>query len=124
MAACSSPAEFDWLIEAEDIHARIERYRSIGIIRDEGFPPSLEEWFNGFKQVRPINYVGGIAPRPLLLVHGNKDEVVGVSHAHRLYERAKEPKQIIVVDGAGHRLRWDNGAMSAVIDWLKYQCQI
>ncbi len=60
-----------------------------------------------------------IAPRPLLLVHGSEDEVVGVTHAHKLYGRAGEPKQIIIIDGAGHRLRQDDRAMAIVIDWLK-----
>ena len=60
-----------------------------------------------------------IAPRPLLLVHGSEDEVVDVSHAHKLYDRAGETKQIIIIDGAGHRLRQDDRAMAIVIDWLK-----
>ena len=60
-----------------------------------------------------------IAPRPLLLVHGSQDETVEVSHAHKLYDRAGKPKQIIIVEGAGHRLRQDDRAVAIVIDWLK-----
>jgi fermentation-respiration switch protein FrsA (DUF1100 family) len=52
-------------------------------------------------------------------VHGSEDDVVDVGQAHRLYELAGEPKKLIVVEGVGHRLRHDEGSMTAVIDWLK-----
>jgi fermentation-respiration switch protein FrsA (DUF1100 family) len=54
-----------------------------------------------------------------LLVHGSQDETVDVSHAHRLYAQAGEPKQLAIVEGAGHRLRHSEEAMDIVIDWLK-----
>jgi fermentation-respiration switch protein FrsA (DUF1100 family) len=116
VAACACPAEFTKLGEAQSL---IEHYRSIGAIRDSDFPPSAEDWFNGFKVVKPIDYVAGISPRPLLLVHGGQDEIVDVSEAHRLYDRAGEPKKLTVIDGAGHRLRQNEEAMAAVLEWLK-----
>ena len=69
--------------------------------------------------VEPAGVVAKIAPRPLLLVHGGRDEVVNVDHAYRLYAQAGEPKQLVIVNGAGHRLRQDERAMAMVIDWLK-----
>lgn len=123
VAACACPAEFTFITEVDEPWSVIDHFRSIGAIRDEDFPQSTEEWLNDFRLVRPVEYVAGIAPRPLLLVHGSKDETVDMSHAYRLYDKAGEPKQIIVVDGAGHRLRQDDRAMAIVIDWLKSQCQ-
>ncbi len=123
VATCACPAEFTFITEADEPQSVIDHFRSIGAIRDEGFPRSAEEWLNDFRLVRPVEYVAGIAPRPLLLVHGSKDETVDMSHAYRLYDKAGEPKQMIVVDGAGHRLRQDDRAMAIVIDWLKSQCQ-
>ena len=35
--------------------------------------------------------------------------------------RRGRPKQIIIVDGAEHRLRQNDRAMAIVIDWLKSQ---
>jgi len=116
VAACACPAEFTKLDEAQSL---IDYYRSIGAIRDNDFPPSAEEWLNGFKAVKPIDYVAGISPRPLLLVHGNKDEMVPLADAHRLYDEAGEPKQLAIIDGAGHRLRQNDKAMAVVLDWLK-----
>ena len=119
IAACACPAEFTSVTEADNPQAVINHFRSIGIIRDKDFPPSIEGWISGFKMVSPINSVAGIAPRPLLLVHSRQDEVVPVSHAYRLYEKASEPKQIVILDGAEHKLRQNDKAMAIVTDWLK-----
>lgn len=121
VVACSCPSEFTFLTGVDNLSSVIDRFRRIGLIRDKDFPHSIEEWVSGFTLVSPIKYVAGIAPRPLLLVHGGHDEVVDVSHAYKLYARAEEPKQIIIVSGAGHRLRWNDRAVAIVIDWLKSQ---
>lgn len=121
---CACPAEFTFLIEVNDPQSIVNHFRSIGVIRDNDFPPSAGEWIDGFRLVSPIKYVAEIAPRPLLLVHSSRDETVEVSHAHKLYDRAEEPKQLIIVDGADHRLRQNEKAMAVVIHWLKSQAQI
>ncbi|MFQ5997303.1 MAG: alpha/beta hydrolase [Dehalococcoidales bacterium] len=122
LASCACPAEFTFVTEVDEPQAVVDHFRHIGTIRDKNFPRSAEKWLNGFRRVRPIKYVAGITPRPLLLVHGNQDETVDVSHAYRLYDRAKEPKQMIIIEGAGHQLRQDDRAIGIVIDWLKSQC--
>jgi len=122
VTACACPAEFTFLTEVDNPQPVIDHFRHIGTIRDKDFPQSAEEWFNGFRLVSPTNYIFRIAPRPLLLVHGNQDETVPITDAYKLYERAKEPKHLIIVDGAGHGLRQDERAMAIVIDWLKSQC--
>jgi dipeptidyl aminopeptidase/acylaminoacyl peptidase len=118
IATCACPAEFTFFTEVDDPQSIIDHFRSIGTIRDSDFPYSTEEWFSGIRLISPIKYVAEIAPRPLLLVHGSEDEVVEVTHAHKLYAQAGEPKHIIIIDRAGHRLRQDDRAMSIVIDWL------
>ena len=123
VVTCACPAEFTFLTKVNGLQSIVDHFRSIGTIRDKDFPHSIQAWFGGFEQVSPIKYVAKIAPRPLLLVHGDQDETVEVSDAHRLYAQAGKPKQIIIVDGAGHGLRQNNQAMAAVISWLKSQCQ-
>jgi len=119
VVACACPAEFKSFIQGDTPQSLIDHFRSIGAIRDKDFPPSAQEWLDGFKQVKPIDYVAEISPRPLLLVHGSKDETVPLADAHRLYDRAGEPKELVMVEGAGHRLRKSGEAMAVVIDWLK-----
>jgi len=123
VVTCACPAQFTFFTKVDTPQSVIDHFRSIGAIRDKGFPHSAEEWFSGFRRVSPIKYIAGIAPRPLLVVHSSRDETVKVSHARRLYQKAREPKQLIIVDGAEHRLRQHDGAMTAVLDWLKYQRQ-
>ena len=124
IVACACPAEFTFFSEVDDPRSLIEYFRSIGTIRDKDFPHSIDVWLNGFRMVSPIKHVAEIAPRPLLLVHGSQDEVVAVTNARKLYERAGEPKQLIIIDNAGHRLRQDERAMAIVVDWLKSRIRI
>lgn len=39
---------------------------------------------------------------PVLIMHGDRDELLPLPHAERLYAAAREPKQLVVVPGAGH----------------------
>ncbi|MEV6432498.1 alpha/beta hydrolase [Nocardia sp. NPDC051463] len=39
---------------------------------------------------------------PVLLMHGDQDELLPLRHAERLYAAAPEPKRLVVVPGAGH----------------------
>lgn len=123
VAACTCPAEITPFTEDNNWQSLIDHFRNIGAIRDENFPPSVEKWARGCRKVDPINHVAGIAPRPLLLIHGSQDELVPVSHTHRLYEKALKPKKLSIIDGAGHRLRREDMMVSAILDWLKSLCQ-
>lgn len=55
-----------------------------------------------FADVEPIEAVAGIAPRPLLIVHGTGDSVIPVEHAHRLAAAAGEGSRLEVVEGVEH----------------------
>jgi pimeloyl-ACP methyl ester carboxylesterase len=44
----------------------------------------------------------GLLRTPLLIVHGDRDEIVPVDHGRRLFEGAPEPKRLEIVRGAGH----------------------
>jgi hypothetical protein len=56
-------------------------------------------------QTRGAEDVVLLAPRPLLLVHGEEDTVLPVANAELIYQWAFEPKQLVVYPGAGHGLR-------------------
>jgi len=123
IVACACPARFTFS-ERDEPQNIVEHFRSLGAIRDETFPPSVEEWFSGFREVSPVKYVAGIAPRPLLLLHGSQDDVVPVAHADEMYAQAGESRQLTIIDGAGHRLRQDEKAMAVAIEWLKRYAQL
>ena len=50
----------------------------------------------------PSEAVAGISPIPFLIIHGDRDPIVPLHHGQRLYELAREPKQLWVVPGGGH----------------------
>jgi uncharacterized protein len=121
VVACASPADFSTISESGQPQASLDYFRKIGIIRDSGFPSSIAEWTQGFREVNAAKVISRIAPRPILIVHGKKDTVVPLSSGQKLFEMASEPRQIIVLDNAEHRLRRDEKAVSIVIEWLKLQ---
>lgn len=117
VAACASPADFSMLIK--DSKMTVENFRRIGIIRDKDFPESVEEWEENFKIVAPLYYVDKISPRPLLIVHGDGDDLVPIANAQRLFYKAGEPKQLEIIKGGGHRLRRDERAVKLILEWLQ-----
>lgn len=54
------------------------------------------------QQVRPVDVIGRISPRPLLLIHGEADTLVPVENARRNFAAAGEPKELVIIPGAGH----------------------
>ncbi len=122
LVACACPADFGSLTGKETAPSTIQHFRDIGVIRDKNFPPSIEEWLRGFEVISPIHWIDKISPRSLLLVHGDADEVVPLEHAHMLYQKAREPKELAIIPGAKHKLRLEESAMATVLSWLKARC--
>ena len=64
--------------------------------------------------------IGGVGV-PVMILHGTEDPAVPVGEARRLYAAAREPKSLIVVEGAGHLSAWEGGgegpALAALARW-------
>lgn len=119
IVTCACLAEFSAGLDPARIRAFIDQARYTGIIRDPGFPPSPEDWGQGFREISPIRWIDQIAGRPILIIHGDKDQVVAVDDAQALYQKAKKPKDILIIKGGEHRLRTNERAMNAAANWLK-----
>ncbi|MFH2012151.1 MAG: alpha/beta fold hydrolase [Pseudomonadota bacterium] len=119
LVTCACPSELRDISKTEDIILFLNQSREIGIIRDKNYPPSIEEWIAGFNEINPIKWVKRISPRPMLIIHGADDELVNVSHAKRLYEKAKAPKDISIIERGIHRIRTDERAINIALEWLK-----
>ena len=50
---------------------------------------------------RSVEHIGRI-DMPLLVIHGEKDAIIPPGLGRKLVERAVEPKQLVVIEGAGH----------------------
>lgn len=119
VAAFAPPARFEDIFPREHLMAFIELARDVGIIRETRFPPSPQWFYDDLLENSAIKYVGGISPAPLLIVHGEEDEVVPVEQGVELFEAAGEPKELRLLAGGAHRLRHDPRALECLIGWLE-----
>ncbi len=52
--------------------------------------------------VRPVEVIGKLSPRPVLLIHGAKDDLLPARNSLELYAAAGEPKELVIYPGVGH----------------------
>ncbi len=117
VVAMACPADFS-MMKREEVEESIARFREIGIIKEPDFPASVNAWYEDFGNVTAIRDVTAIAPRPLLLVHGRRDDVVPLDHAFRLSESAGESGTLYVLGEAGHRLSRHDEAVDIALQWI------
>jgi pimeloyl-ACP methyl ester carboxylesterase len=43
--------------------------------------------------------------RPLLIIHGERDEAIPLSEARAMYRHARQPKKMVIIKGAGHQYK-------------------
>jgi len=55
---------------------------------------------------------------PLLIVHGERDDVIPVEMGRRMYDLANAPKDIVVVRGAGHADHYVYGSYNSISAWI------
>lgn len=54
------------------------------------------------EQLRPVDVIGKISPRPIFIIQGQADGTVPTDSAERLYAAAGEPRQLWTEPGVGH----------------------
>lgn len=84
-----------------------EGIRSLTGLNPRFFAPLVlffGQWEAGvdLSAVRPVDVIGRISPRPVLLIHGAKDQTLPVRNSYQLYEAARDPKVLVVYEGVGH----------------------
>ncbi len=70
---------------------------------EEGTAAIKRRFFYDLRKHDPLKDAAAISPRPLLIIHGSADQSVPVEEARQLYNRAREPKKLLVLEGADHR---------------------
>jgi fermentation-respiration switch protein FrsA (DUF1100 family) len=55
---------------------------------------------------------------PLLVIHGDADDIVPVEMGRHIFERANEPKEIKVLRGAGHVDHSEYGSFELINEWI------
>lgn len=82
-------------------------------------PLSLEAWLLSQDVGAAVER---IAPRPLILLHAEGDTQVPSDHSEELYERAAEPRKLIIVPGGAHTtVQHDPELQGEALRWLERQ---
>ena len=62
------------------------------------------------------DYVGKLAPVPLMVIQSTHDEFVSVETAQSIFARAQEPKEIMFIDARNHRFEGQRPALWQALD--------
>lgn len=71
----------------------------------------LQDKYENVKNIREVK-------APVLILHGEKDEVIPVDHGRRIHEAAPEPKKLELFPTANHSDLFDHGAWERVRAFL------
>ena len=70
-------------------------------------------------QTYGANMAGLVSPRPMLIVHGKADTRLPYSCGMQVFEWANEPKQLVLYEGAEHRLEECREELGALLtQWI------
>lgn len=115
VAAVAPPADFDdWESEPEGL---LGYARRVGAITTPGFPDDEESWARELATIRAIESAAEMGGRPLLVMHGADDKVVPSFDA-RVIADAHGSADLRMIEGGGHRLRFDPRATAVLLGWL------
>ena len=118
VATIAAPADFaDWARRPREL---LSHARAMHAITDDDFPASFGEWSAELGSIRAESAAAEVAPRPLLVMHGSRDELVPALDARAVAE-AHGAADLRIITGAGHRLRHDPRAMAVLLGWLDRQ---
>lgn len=74
------------------------------------------------KRFKPVNLLAAFGG-PTLIIHGEKDETVPLSHAHDLFAASPAThKQLVIVPGADHTfasLAWERDVIRRTVEWFR-----
>jgi len=82
-------------------------------------------WIVGMimKPIEPTQHIAGAAPRPILMQHGPRDQIIPSICAKKLYDAAREPKRLVWYDS--DHIGLDREVVLRVIhdhvEWIKEQ---
>jgi uncharacterized protein len=80
-------------------------------------PLGLEAWLLSHDIGEAVEQ---IAPRPLILMHAEGDTQIPSDHSEELYDRAREPRKLIVAPGGAHQtVQHDPELQATALRWLE-----
>lgn len=92
----------------------------VPLTEDEGSAKINKGFFVDLDRHDVLSKAALIAPAPLLIIHGDRDQTVPVGNAQAIYDAACEPKRIKIIHNADHQFTgqhqvvWEN-----FFEWLQ-----
>ena len=74
----------------------------------------MQDRFDSIDKIKQIK-------TPLLIVHGDEDNVIPLALAKNLFEAANHPKEINIINGGGHADLYDHHAGHLITEWISKQ---
>lgn len=95
-------SSFSSLVEA--VH---DSFDQLALLPKQPFAPwviASAEWLTGAKMshINSMMYLSRMSARPVFILHRSHDNLFPPAHAKRMYAHAQEPKELWIVEGAGH----------------------
>ncbi|MGO9571575.1 MAG: alpha/beta hydrolase family protein [Desulfomonilaceae bacterium] len=117
VAAVGTPAHFG--IFEKDPTDIVADFKERGLIRDPGFPPDLDRWIDGFKEIEPKRWIPQVRAKHILIVHGDADELIPVEQSREIFDHAPAGvAELHVIPGGVHRLRLDSRSIEMLKEWF------
>jgi pimeloyl-ACP methyl ester carboxylesterase len=88
-----------WTSLADEIDAK---YGRLGFLSSKATLLGMRLYGVNPDNIRPLDVIAKISPRPLLMITGTLDGDTPVPVMQRLFDAAREPKSFWIVPGAGH----------------------
>jgi fermentation-respiration switch protein FrsA (DUF1100 family) len=117
LIACSCPANI--VRSSKQVREWVQEsgyYEALRISNKAEFEAA---WYSQSRRFNPISWIDKISPRPVLVVHGARDKLVTIENAHKLYRKAKEPKNFLIVEDVEHRIRESVEAIESIVSWVR-----
>ncbi|MCX8205247.1 MAG: alpha/beta fold hydrolase [Candidatus Nezhaarchaeota archaeon] len=116
LALCATPADTS-RVTVERAEEVVDMARKSGSLRGIDRPGAALKLKRDFEALNPLSLISSISC-PVLVLHGEADELIPPSQAEELYRRAKEPKRLRIIKGAAHKLRLYPEAMEELVKWF------
>lgn len=86
---------------------------------DKDEPQTFDSYLARMAPLDPLYWVGRISPRPVLIVHGDRDRVVPTKASQALYGAARSPKRRLIYRG-GHEIpkSQEDRVFGALYRWM------
>lgn len=92
-----------WDIVRLDLDTATDGYVDRELYKAPGFGSGVTlESADMLLRFQPERVAAGIAPRPLLVVHGERNRLHRPEEARSLYEHARTPHRLVLLEDAGH----------------------